>query len=62
MVWGSNLPVRYDIRLQLDTVSLTDLAWIDETVPHAGGGRAHLVMNNDERGTDSVNTFALAPG
>ncbi|MBL0937469.1 MAG: translocation/assembly module TamB domain-containing protein [Gemmatimonadaceae bacterium] len=49
VVWGGDLPVRYDIRLQLDTVSMSDLAWIDATVPHVGGGRAHLVMKNDPR-------------
>lgn len=47
IVWGSNLPVRYDVRLQLDTVALSDLAWIDETVPHTGGGKAFLRMHND---------------
>jgi len=49
VVWGSNLPMRYDIRLQGDTVSLTDLAWIDETIPHEGGGRMDLHIRNDPR-------------
>ena len=47
IVWGGNLPVRYDVRLQLDTVALSDLAWISPTVPHTGGGRAFLRMRND---------------
>lgn len=47
IVWGSGLPVRYDVRLQLDTVSMSDLAWINATVPHVGGGRAFLRMRND---------------
>ncbi|HEY0930710.1 MAG TPA: translocation/assembly module TamB domain-containing protein, partial [Gemmatimonas sp.] len=49
VVWGSDLPVRYDVGLQLDTVSMTDIAWLDETVPHTGGGRAHLTIRNDPR-------------
>ncbi len=47
IVWGGNLPVRYDVRLQLDTVALSDLAWISPTVPHSGGGKAFLRMRND---------------
>lgn len=47
IVWGSNLPVRYDVGLQLDSVALSDLAWIDETVPHTGSGSAYLTMRND---------------
>lgn len=47
--WGSDLPVRYDIALQLDTISMTDIAWIDETIPHSGGGHGYLRMKNDPR-------------
>ena len=47
IVWGGNLPVRYDVRLHLDTVALSDLAWISPTVPHTGGGTAFLRMRND---------------
>ncbi|AMW04203.1 translocation/assembly module TamB domain-containing protein [Gemmatimonas phototrophica] len=57
IVWGSNLPVRYDVRLQLDTVALSDLAWIDETVPHTGGGKASLTMRNDP---DNLNIIEYA--
>jgi translocation and assembly module TamB len=49
IVWGSDLPVRYDVGLQLDSVALSDLAWIDETVPHTGSGSAYLTMRNDPR-------------
>lgn len=49
IVWGGNRPVRYDVRLRLDSVALSDLAWIDETVPHTGGGSAMLTMRNDPR-------------
>lgn len=49
VVWGSDLPLRYDVSLQLDTVAMTDLAWIHESVPHSGGGSAHLTIRNDPR-------------
>jgi translocation and assembly module TamB len=49
VVWGSGLPVRYDVRLQCDTVDMTDVAWIDETMPHVGGGRTFLTIRNDPR-------------
>jgi translocation and assembly module TamB len=49
VVWGGGLPVRYDIRLKSDSVSMTDLAWIDETIPHSGSGRMDLVIKNDPR-------------
>lgn len=54
VVWGSNLPVRYDVRLRLDTVAMTDLAWIDETIPHSGGGSAMLRMRNDPRNLNII--------
>ncbi|WP_337169279.1 translocation/assembly module TamB domain-containing protein [Gemmatimonas aurantiaca] len=54
VVWGGSLPVRYDVSLQLDTVSMTDLAWLDETIPHSGGGRAHLTIRNDPRNLDII--------
>ena len=57
--WGSDLPVRYDISLQLDTASFTDLAWIDPSIPHSGGGRAHLTMRNDPRDL-SIIDYAIA--
>ncbi len=49
VVWGSALPVRYDIALRLDTVSMIDLAWIDKAMPHSGSGRANLTIRNDSR-------------
>jgi len=54
VMWGSNLPVRYDVRLRLDTVAMTDLAWIDETIPHSGGGSAMLRMRNDPRNLNII--------
>jgi len=54
IVWGSDLPVRYDVRLRLDSVAMSDLAWIDETVPHTGGGSAFLTMRNDPRNLNII--------
>ncbi len=45
--WGGAQPVRYDIRLQGDTVALADLAWIHESVPRTGGGRLQFTMRNN---------------
>ncbi len=47
--WGDGKPIRYDIRLKSDSVAMTDLAWIDETIPHSGGGKMDLVIKNDPR-------------
>jgi translocation and assembly module TamB len=49
VIWGSGLPMRYDIRLKSDSVAMTDLAWIDATIPHSGGGRMDLTIRNDPR-------------
>ena len=46
-VWGSNLPVRVDIRLRGDSVAMRDVAWIDPAIPRTGGGTTDLVMRND---------------
>ncbi|MDQ8163986.1 MAG: hypothetical protein P3C10_15515, partial [Gemmatimonadota bacterium] len=47
VVWGSGLPVRYDVRLQGDSVAMSDMAWIDETLPWTGGGRTFITIKND---------------
>jgi translocation and assembly module TamB len=49
IVWGSGLPVRYDIRIQGDTVAMSDVAWIDETLPRTGGGSTELTIKNDPK-------------
>lgn len=49
IVWGSKLPVRYDIRIHGDTVAMADIAWIDETLPRTGGGSTQLTIKNDPR-------------
>jgi len=42
IVWGSDLPVRYNIHIIGDTVSMRDVAWIYPTLPTTGGGRTAL--------------------
>jgi len=49
VVWGSKLPVRYDIRIQGDTVAMSDVAWIDESLPRTGGGSTQLTIKNDPK-------------
>jgi translocation and assembly module TamB len=57
-VWGSRLPMRYDVALQGDTVAFADLAWIHPTVPQEGGGRTALTIRNDPRNL-AVMEYAL---
>lgn len=47
IVWGSDLPVRYDINVAGDSVSLSDVAWVQETLPTTGGGAMRLRIHND---------------
>ena len=45
--WGSKLPVRVDINVVGDSVSLNDIAWVYETLPRTGGGRTKLRIRNN---------------
>ena len=47
VTWGSDLPVRYAIRVFGDTVSLADVAWVYPTLPTTGGGRMILDIKNE---------------
>jgi len=42
IVWGSDLPVRYNIHVIGDSVSLKDVAWVYPTLPTTGGGKMEL--------------------
>ena len=44
--WGSDLPVRYAIRVQGDSVSLADVSWINPAIPTEGSGRMVLDIRN----------------
>ena len=47
IVWGSDLPVRYAIRVWGDSVSLKDVAWVYPTLPRTGGGKMVLDIRNE---------------
>ncbi|HYC51338.1 MAG TPA: translocation/assembly module TamB domain-containing protein [Gemmatimonadaceae bacterium] len=45
--WGSGLPIRVDVRVVGDSVSLRDVAWVYPTLPRDGGGRTKLHIRNN---------------
>ncbi len=45
--WGSGLPVRVDVRIKADSVSLKDVAWVYKTLPREGGGPTELRIRNN---------------
>jgi translocation and assembly module TamB len=47
--WKQRGPVRYDVQVAGDKVSLSDIAWVYPTLPREGGGRMLLHIINDER-------------
>lgn len=49
VVWGSDLPIRYDVHVRGDSVSLTDVAWVYPTLPRTGGGVTDLHIVTQKR-------------
>ncbi|MBA3672214.1 MAG: translocation/assembly module TamB domain-containing protein, partial [Gemmatimonadaceae bacterium] len=49
VVWGSDLPVRYALRITGDSVSLRDVAWVYPTLPRTGSGRMVLTIANERK-------------
>lgn len=47
--WGSKLPIRVDVRVRADSVSLRDVAWVYETLPRDGRGSTNLHIRNNAR-------------
>ena len=47
VVWGSDLPVRYAVRVTGDSVSLADLGWVYPTLPKTGVGKMVLDIKNE---------------
>lgn len=45
--WGSDLPMRYDVRIRGDSVSMRDVAWVWDGLPSTGGGRMDLRIHNE---------------
>lgn len=59
VVWGSDLPIRWDVRVHADSMALADVAWVYPTLPTTGGGSIDLHMQN--RRTDlHVIEYALS--
>ena len=46
VVWGSDLPIRYDLVVRGDSVALADVNWVYPTLPTTGGGRMLLRISN----------------
>jgi translocation and assembly module TamB len=46
LVWGSNLPMRYDIVVRGDSVALKDINWVYATLPTTGSGSMVLHIAN----------------
>jgi translocation and assembly module TamB len=44
--WAAGPPLRYAIRIESDSVSLADVAWISDAIPTTGGGRMRLDIRN----------------
>jgi translocation and assembly module TamB len=47
IVWGSDLPIRYDLHIVGDSVALADVAWVYPTLPRTGGGSVVLDIHNE---------------
>lgn len=47
VVWGSDLPIRYDLAVVGDSVSMSDVSWVYPTLPTTGGGRMKLAIRNE---------------
>jgi translocation and assembly module TamB len=47
--WGSNRPMRVNIAIHGDSVSLDDVNWAYATLPRTGGGSLDLVIQNDPK-------------
>ena len=45
--WGSDLPMRYDVRIRGDSVSLSDVTWVYDGLPATGGGKMDLHIQNE---------------
>lgn len=46
LVWGSERPIRYDLVVRGDSMSLADVNWVYATLPKTGGGRMVLRISN----------------
>lgn len=58
VVWGGDLPVRYDMHIHGDSVALNDVAWVYPTLPRTGGGNTDLDIHSEKR-DPSLTDFVL---
>lgn len=54
IVHGGGLPVRYDVRLHGDTVAMSDVAWVNSSLPTTGSGSVDFSMRNDPRNLNII--------
>ncbi|MDE3214851.1 MAG: translocation/assembly module TamB domain-containing protein [Gemmatimonadota bacterium] len=47
VVWGSDLPIRWNLHIVGDSVALADVGWVYPTLPRAGGGSVVLDIRNE---------------
>ena len=57
--WGSDRPVRYDIAIRGDSVSLDDVNWVYPDLPRTGGGTVDLTIRNDAPPNEQIVNFKL---
>jgi hypothetical protein len=49
VVWGGDLPIRYDVHVHADSMSLNDIAWIYPTLPRTGVGETDLHIRTEPK-------------
>ena len=47
VVWGSDLPVRYNVHIIADSAQLIDVGWVYPTLPTNGGGKMKIDIVNE---------------
>ena len=58
VVWGSDLPIRYNIHVHADSMSLNDIAWVYPTLPRTGVGKTELDIRTEPKNLH-LTDFAL---
>jgi translocation and assembly module TamB len=49
VVWGSDLPVRYNVHITADSAQLVDVGWVYPTLPTTGGGKMKIDIVNERQ-------------
>ncbi len=58
IVWGSDLPIRYNVHVHADSMSLNDIAWVYPTLPRTGSGKTELDIRTEPK-NPRLTDFAL---